>query len=68
MRELQQSANEAFSQFGEAHRQMEKCGIVLLTRLKPVCIAWCWDLNVGRERESGGIRDENTDVRKLNDR
>ncbi|XP_045124621.1 PRKCA-binding protein-like isoform X2 [Portunus trituberculatus] len=36
VRELQQSANEAFSQFGEAHRQMEKCGIVLLTRLKPI--------------------------------
>ncbi|KAG0723503.1 PRKCA-binding protein [Chionoecetes opilio] len=36
VRELQQSANEAFCQFGEAHRQMEKCGIVLLTRLKPI--------------------------------
>lgn len=37
VRELQQSANEAFNQFGEAHRQMEKFGIQMLKRLKPVC-------------------------------
>lgn len=36
VRELQQSANEAFNQFGEAHRQMEKFGIQMLKRLKPV--------------------------------
>ena len=38
--------------------------------LKPVCIAWCCDLNVERERERvcGGVRDKNTDVRKLSDR
>ncbi|XP_069193239.1 PRKCA-binding protein isoform X1 [Procambarus clarkii] len=36
VRELQQSANEAFNQFGEAHRQMEKYGIQMLKRLKPI--------------------------------
>ncbi|XP_069986823.1 PRKCA-binding protein isoform X1 [Penaeus vannamei] len=36
VRELQQSANEAFNQFGEAHRQMEKFGIQMLKRLKPI--------------------------------
>ncbi|KAK3857110.1 hypothetical protein Pcinc_019056 [Petrolisthes cinctipes] len=36
VRELQQSANEAFNQFGDAHRQMEKYGIQMLKRLKPI--------------------------------
>ncbi|XP_069954562.1 PRKCA-binding protein isoform X3 [Cherax quadricarinatus] len=36
VREIQQSANEAFNQFGEAHRQMEKYGINMLKRLKPI--------------------------------
>lgn len=36
VRELQQSANEAFNEFGDAHRQMEKYGIQMLKRLKPV--------------------------------
>ncbi|KAA0192917.1 hypothetical protein HAZT_HAZT012273, partial [Hyalella azteca] len=36
VREIQQSANEAFNQFGEAHRMMEKYGIQMLKRLKPI--------------------------------
>lgn len=36
VREIQQSANEAFNQFGEAHRLMEKHGIRMLKRLKPI--------------------------------
>ncbi|CAL4079204.1 unnamed protein product, partial [Meganyctiphanes norvegica] len=36
VRELQSSANEAFNQFGEAHRNMEKYGIQMLKKLKPI--------------------------------
>ena len=36
VREIQSSANEAFNQFGEAHRSMEKYGILMLKKLKPV--------------------------------
>ncbi|KAL7643359.1 UNVERIFIED_CONTAM: hypothetical protein RMT77_006651 [Armadillidium vulgare] len=36
VREVQQSSNEAFNQFGEAHRLMEKYGISMLKRLKPI--------------------------------
>jgi len=36
VREIQSSANEAFSQFGEAHRQMHKFGINMIKKLKPI--------------------------------
>ena len=36
VRELQKTASEAFCQFGEYHRQMEKYGIKMLKATKPV--------------------------------
>lgn len=36
VRETQKSANDAFCQFGEYHRQMEKYGIRMLKRTKPI--------------------------------
>ncbi|XP_076059324.1 protein interacting with PRKCA 1 isoform X2 [Oratosquilla oratoria] len=36
VRELQPNANEAFTQFGVAHRQMEKYGIGMLKKVKPI--------------------------------
>ncbi len=36
VRELQKNASEAFCQFGEYHRQMEKYGIKMLKATKPV--------------------------------
>jgi len=36
VRELQKTASEAFCQFGEYHRQMEKYGIQMLKATKPV--------------------------------
>lgn len=36
VREPQSQASEAFSKFGEAHRNMEKAGIDLLRTVKPV--------------------------------
>ena len=36
MREPQPRASEAFRQFGDQHRQMEKFGVVMLRTLKPI--------------------------------
>ena len=36
MREPQKAANEAFCEFGEYHRQMEKFGISMLKQTKPI--------------------------------
>merc|ERR1712241_1644968 len=36
VREPQKAANEAFCEFGEYHRQMEKFGITMLKRTKPI--------------------------------
>ena len=36
VREPQKSANEAFCEFGEYHRQMEKFGIQMLKQTKPI--------------------------------
>ena len=36
VREPQKAANEAFCEFGEYHRQMEKFGIAMLRKTKPI--------------------------------
>ena len=36
VREPQKAANEAFCEFGEYHRQMEKFGISMLRKTKPI--------------------------------
>ena len=36
VREPQKAANEAFCEFGEYHRQMEKFGISMLKKTKPI--------------------------------
>lgn len=38
VKEPQKSASEAFTEFGDAHRTMEKYGIKLLKTAKPVSI------------------------------
>jgi hypothetical protein len=37
-REPQYKASEAFTKFGEAHRQIDRLAITLLRTVKPVCI------------------------------